>query len=201
MELVGKELCGKNIYFVKRTNRLSMYHHEKKVGEITLNENGNVIGTSVYEKQYLKNMIYYININKNLIIDDIKGFPCNYKDLNKIKERLHPDTLFRCAIIASSVKLAEYALEREAFLTKETFISSAIHSASILAIHLRTINDHIEEAMEAAFINKNYDSIKMLAKRTNNLEKYINMCNQEEKYQVIKKILINALVQRNSNAK
>ena len=201
MELTGKELCGKNIFFVKKPNRLSMYHHDKKVGEIELNENGNAIAAKVYSKRYQNNLIYYINSNKNLIIEDIKGFPCDYKSLNEIKERLHPDTLLHYAIISSSTKLALYALEREAFLTKETFVNSAIHSAAILELHLRISEDYIEEAMQAAFENRNYDCIKILAKKTKSLEKYIDLCNSQEKYQAIKKILIDCLVKRNNNAK
>lgn len=197
MQLEGKELCGKNIYVVKKPDKLAIYHHEKKVGELELNDLGNVISAKVNDNRYVRNLIFYINLNKNLIIDDIKEFPCNYKNLNAIKEKLHPDILFKYAIIASSTKLAKYALDREASMTKETFISSAIHSTIILEMHLKITEDYVEEAMNAAFINKNYDSIKILAKKTKNLSNYIDMCNQEEKYQVIKKLLIKELVSRN----
>ena len=61
MELKNKELCGKNIYFVKRSNRFSMYFNDKKVGEIELNNEGNVIALKAYNKKYVKNLIYYIS--------------------------------------------------------------------------------------------------------------------------------------------
>jgi predicted RNA-binding protein associated with RNAse of E/G family len=53
--------------------------------------------------------------------------------------------------------------------------------------------------MQAAFENRNYDCIKILAKKTKSLEKYIDLCNSQEKYQAIKKILIDVLVKRNNN--
>lgn len=197
MQLEGKELCGKNVYVIKNPDKIVMYHCDKKVGEIGLNNDGNVVCIKVNSNRYVRNLIFYINLNKNLIIDDIKEFPCTYKNLNAIKERLHPDKLFHYAIIASSVKLANYALEREAFITMDTFVNSAIHSAAILEIHLKITEKYVEEAMKAAFVNKNYDSIKLLVKKINNISQYIDMCNKEQKYQVIKKIFIKELISRN----
>lgn len=197
MQLEGKELCGKNIYVIKKSDKLLIYHHKNKIGELELNNLGNVISAKVNSTKYIRNLILYINSNKNLIIDDIKEFPCNYKNLNLIKEKLHPDILLKYSIIASSTKLAKYAIEREAFITKDIFISSSIHSAAILAMLLKITENYIEDGMNAAFIHKNYDSIKILAKKTKNLPKYISMCNEEEKYQAIKKILTKELVSRN----
>ena len=122
MTLEKKELCGKNIYFVNRIHRLSMYFKDQKVGEIQLNNEGSVVGLRAYEIKYVNNLIYYIDSHKNLFIEDIDGFPCRHKYLNRIKERLSPDTLLKYAILANSVALAKYAIEREANLTKETFV-------------------------------------------------------------------------------
>jgi hypothetical protein len=89
-------------------------------------------------------------------------------------------------------------LEREACLTKDTLISSAINSSKILEIHMSNNIDYSEEAMEAAFQSKNYGSIKILIKKTKNINEYISRCNEEEKYQLIKKYLIQELVKRNN---
>jgi hypothetical protein len=175
-----------------------MYFNDKKVGEIELNNEGNVIALKAYNKKYVKNLIYYIDSHKNLTIDDINGLPNKYEYLEKIKDRIHPDILMKYAILANSTKLARYALEREACLTKDTLISSAINSSKILEIHMSNNIDYSEEAMEAAFQSKNYGSIKILIKKTKNINEYISRCNEEEKYQLIKKYLIQELVKRNN---
>ena len=200
MELKNKELCGKNIYLTKRLNKFFMYFNDKKVGEIELNNEGNIIALKAYNKKYVKNLIYYIDSHKNLTIDDINGFPNKYEYLEKIKDRMHPDLLMKHAILANSTTLARYALEREACLTKETIISSAINSSKILEIHISNNVGYLEEAMEAAFENKNYGSIKVLIKKTKNINEYINRCNEEDKYQLIKKYLIQELVKRNKKS-
>ena len=199
MELRNKELCGKDTFFVKRKNRFSMYLHNKKIGEVCFNEKGNVYRIYVQSKKYIKNMLYYLDCHKEFVIDDIQGFPCEYKYLSVIKDRLSPNTLLRYAILANSKILAIEAINRNAKLTKETFVSSAIHSYQIADIHIKHGLDFIEEAMDAAFDHKNYNSIRSLAKKSKNLEKYIEMCNQKEEYKVIKKDLIKAFVKSKSN--
>jgi hypothetical protein len=57
-------------------------------------------------------------------------------------------------------------------------------------MHIKHGLDFVEDAMDAAFNHKNYNSIRSLAKKSKNLEKYIEMCNQKEEYKVIKKYLI-----------
>jgi hypothetical protein len=199
MKLEKKELCGKNVFFIKKKNRFSMYANKKKIGEIALNENGSVVKMSAYNKKYVKNMIFFINTHKELVIEDIKGFPLKHNFLSELKERLTPDTLLHYAILANSTSLARYAIEREAKLTRETFINAAIYSTQLVEIHFKDNLDFIEEAMEAAFEHKNYTNIRILAKKTKNLEKYIEMCNKEEKYQVIKKDLIKIFVKIKSS--
>ena len=84
MKLEKKELCGKNVFFIKKKNRFSMYANKKKIGEIALNENGSVVKMSAYNKKYVKNMIFFINTHKELVIEDIKGFPLKHNFLSEL---------------------------------------------------------------------------------------------------------------------
>jgi hypothetical protein len=199
MELRNKELCGKDTFFLKKKNRFSMYLHDKKIGEVCFNEEGNVYRVYVQSKKHVKNMLYYLDCHKEFVIDDIQGFPCEQKYISAIKDRLSPNILLHYAILANSKTLAREAIQRNANLTKETFVNSAIHSYQIVDMHIKNGLDFVEDAMDAAFNHKNYNSIRSLAKKSKNLEKYIEMCNQKEEYKVIKKYLIKAFVKSKSN--
>lgn len=192
-----KEMCGKNIFFVIKKNKIIMYHEKKIVGEIEINDKGNIIATKAFKKKYFQNIIFYINLHKELTIEDLHGFQNKYIYLDQIKERLHPDLLLKYAIKCKSTNLVKYAMDREAILTNDTFIESAIHSNKILLIHFQNGFEYFEKLFEIAFLHKNYQTIKILARKTNNLENYISRCNEENEYQMIKKILIKELIYRN----
>jgi hypothetical protein len=192
-----KEMCGKNVYFINKNNRIVIYDKKKKVGEIETNENKEIVTTKFYKKEYAQNFIFYVNLHTELTITDIKGFPNKYCFLNQIKERIHPDLLLKYAIKCKSVNLVDYALEREASFSEETMAEAASYCNKILLMHFHNGFKFNENLIENAFLNKNYETIRTLSRRTNNLESYIERCNSKENYQAIKKILVKELIKRN----
>ena len=193
-----KELCGKNVFFIFENKNISMYGKKRKTGEIFLNDEGNIVKIKIYNKKYAQNIVYLINLHKEIRIDDLEGFPAKYFYLNQIKERIHPDILLKYAIKAKSTKLVKYAIEREASYTEETLIESAKYCSSILLLHPIYDLPTYEKAMDEAFKSKNYISIKLLAKKIKNLGKYIEMCNDGQNYENVKKILIQEMVRKHA---
>lgn len=188
--------CGKNAYYIKYKDDFSIYKNKKLIARIYLKDN-KVYKFFVKRKQYLRNIILLLNLNKNVIISGVEGFPCNIKYMKHIKEMIVPDVLLSSAIACNSIELGNFAVKKGANLNKDTMVYSAKKSFEILKIHLKKKINFIEEAMEAAFFEKNYNNIKLLCRKTKNLEKYINLCNENSNYNNVKKILTNELVRRN----
>ena len=193
-----KELCGKNVYFLFQETKVLIYGNERKTGEIILNQNKNISEIKLYNKKYAQNLVYFINLHKEITIDSLDGFPTKQFYLDQIKERLHPDILLKAAIKSKSTKLVKYALEREAFLNEETLVDAAAYCSSILLLNMNQNFNSYENAMEAAFKNKNNKSVKVLVKKIKNLDKYINWCNEGKNYDLIKKIFIKEMVRRHN---
>jgi hypothetical protein len=188
--------CGKNAYYIKYEDNFSIYHNKKLIARIYLKEN-KVYKFFIKRKQYLKNVILLLSLNKDITINGIDGFPCNTKYIKNIKEMIVPDVLLFIAIDCNSTELGNFAVKQGANLNKDTMVYAAKKSFEILKIHLQKKINFIEEAIEEAFFAKNYNNIKILCRRTNNLEKYITLCNENLNYNNVKKILTKELVRRN----
>ena len=196
MRLEGKELGGKNIFFVKRDYGVAMYFHKTRIGEILTTEENSVTSVSIWHKKYIKYMVFYLDVNKKFDFFNLQKFPLNFYCINYLKERFPPNKLLYFAIKIKALSLVNFALEREAELTKTTFIEAARHSNVVLQIHLKNNVSYPEEGMLAALESRNYAAIKTLAKKIISVEKYIEMVAQKEKHIKIKDILVKELARR-----
>lgn len=202
MELQGKHLCGKNIFCVRKKNKIMMYwqkckqFEKKRVGELHLNQDNSIINVILHGKRFAKNMIAFLLINKHFDFFNLKKFPIDYFMVDSLKEKLHPNKILELAIKLNSLKLANYAIEREADLNYDTFIESAKHSNFVLQIHLKNNVSYPEEGMLAALDIKNMTNIKILSKKIKSVEKYIELISVKEKYSKIKDLLIKELTLR-----
>ena len=196
MHLEGKELCGKNVYCFEKDNKIVMYHSRKKVGELQLNDLGSITHIKIYEKRYVKNMLLFIDLKKNLVFDDIVGFPIEFKYLDQLKERLPLSKILYYGTILNSLTLIKYAVDREVEMDNNTFVHAAKHSKFSLLFHLRNNVSFPEEGMIAALEYKNYATIKLLCKKIKSVEKYIELISAKEDHKKIKEMLIMELAAR-----
>ncbi len=196
MHLEGKELCGKNVYCFEKDNKIIMHHFNKKVAELQFNNSENVTHIKIYKKRYVKNILLFIDLKKNLTFDDIIGLPIEFKNLDQLKERLPLSKILYYGTILNSLTLVKYAVDREVEMNHNTFVHAAKHSKFSLLFHLRNNVSFPEEGMIAALEHKNYATIKLLCKKIKSVEKYIELISTKEDHKKIKEMLIKELATR-----
>jgi hypothetical protein len=196
MHLEGKELCGKNVYCFEKDNKIIMHHFNKKVAELQFNNSENVTHIKIYKKRYVKNILLFIDLKKNLTFDDIIGLPIEFKNLDQLKERLPLSKILYYGTILNSLTLVKYAVDREVEMDHNTFVHAAKHSKFSLLFHLRNNVSFPEEGMIAALEHKNYATIKVLCKKIKSVEKYIELISTKEDHKKIKEMLIKELATR-----
>jgi hypothetical protein len=196
MHLEGKELCGKNVYCFEKDNKIIMHHFNKKVAELQFNNSENVTHIKIYKKRYVKNILLFIDLKKNLTFDDIIGLPIEFKNIDQLKERLPLSKILYYGTILNSLTLVKYAIDREVEMDHNTFVHAAKHSKFSLLFHLRNNVSFPEEGMIAALEHKNYATIKLLCKKIKSVEKYIELISTKEDHKKIKEMLIKELATR-----
>jgi hypothetical protein len=196
MHLEGKELCGKNVYCFEKDNKIIMHHFNKKVAELQFNNSENVTHIKIYKKRYVKNILLFIDLKKNLTFDDIIGLPIEFKNVDQLKERLPLSKILYYGTILNSLTLVKYAVDREVEMDHNTFVHAAKHSKFSLLFHLRNNVSFPEEGMIAALEHKNYATIKLLCKKIKSVEKYIELISTKEDHKKIKEMLIKELATR-----
>jgi hypothetical protein len=196
MHLEGKELCGKNVYCFEKDNKIIMHHFNKKVAELQFNNSENVTHIKIYKKRYVKNILLFIDLKKNLTFDDIIGLPIEFKNVDQLKERLPLSKILYYGTILNSLTLVKYAVDREVEMDHNTFVHAAKHSKFSLLFHLRNNVSFPEEGMIAALEHKNYATIKVLCKKIKSVEKYIELISTKEDHKKIKEMLIKELATR-----
>jgi|LakMenEpi03Aug12_release.lakeMendotaPanAssembly.Ray.scaffolds.fasta_scaffold152809_5 hypothetical protein len=196
MHLEGKELCGKNVYCFEKDNKIIMHHFNKKVAELQFNNSENVTHIKIYKKRYVKNILLFIDLKKNLTFDDIIGLPIEFKNVDQLKERLPLNKILYYGTILNSLTLVKYAVDREVEMDHNTFVHAAKHSKFSLLFHLRNNVSFPEEGMIAALEHKNYATIKLLCKKIKSVEKYIELISTKEDHKKIKEMLIKELATR-----
>jgi len=196
MHLEGKELCGKNVYCFEKDNKIIMHHFNKKVAELQFNNSENVTHIKIYKKRYVKNVLFFIDLKKNLTFDDIIGLPIEFKNVDQLKERLPLSKILYYGTILNSLTLVKYAVDREVEMDHNTFVHAAKHSKFSLLFHLRNNVSFPEEGMIAALEHKNYATIKLLCKKIKSVEKYIELISTKEDHKKIKEMLIKELATR-----
>jgi len=196
MHLEGKELCGKNVCCFEKDNKIIMHHFNKKVEELKFNNSENVTHIKIYKKRYVKNILLFIDLKKNLTFDDIIGLPIEFKNVDQLKERLPLSKILYYGTILNSLTLVKYAVDREVEMDHNTFVHAAKHSKFSLLFHLRNNVSFPEEGMIAALEYKNYATIKLLCKKIKSVEKYIELISAKEDHKKIKEMLIKELATR-----
>jgi len=196
MHLEGKELCGKNVYCFEKDNKIIMHHFNKKVAELQFNNSENVTHIKIYKKRYVKNILLFIDLKKNLTFDDIIGLPIEFKNVDQLKERLPLSKILYYGTMLNSLTLVKYAVDREVEMDHNTFVHAAKHSKFSLLFHLRNNVSFPEEGMIAALEHKNYATIKLLCKKIKSVEKYIELISTKEDHKKIKEMLIKELATR-----
>jgi hypothetical protein len=196
MHLEGKELCGKNVYCFEKDNKIIMHHFNKKVAELQFNNSENVTHIKIYKKRYVKNILLFIDLKKNLTFDDIIGLPIEFKNVDQLKERLPLSKILYYGTILNSLTLVKYAVDREVEMDHNTFVHAAKHSKFSLLFHLRNNVSFPEEGMITALEHKNYATIKLLCKKIKSVEKYIELISTKEDHKKIKEMLIKELATR-----